>query len=211
VLVEPIQGEAGIQIPGDGYLASLRRLCDQHGWLLIFDEIQSGLCRTGRWYAHQHEQVVPDILTTAKALANGFPIGACIARGKTADLLTPGRHGSTFGGNPLACRTACAVLGVMEQDGLAARAEQLGKSMLSGFKHRLSKHPSVVDIRGRGLMIGIELNREADHLKELALQQSLLMNVTRSKIIRLLPPLVIDEEQAEAIVSVVSGLVEGHC
>ena len=125
VLVEPIQGEAGIQIPDDGYLASLRRLCDQHGWLLIFDEIQSGLCRTGRWYAHQHEQAVPDILTTAKALANGFPIGACIARGKTADLLTPGRHGSTFGGNPLACRTACAVLGVMEQEGLAARAEQL--------------------------------------------------------------------------------------
>jgi acetylornithine/N-succinyldiaminopimelate aminotransferase len=211
VLVEPIQGEAGIQIPDDGYLSSLRRLCDQHGWLLIFDEIQSGLCRTGRWYAHQHEQAVPDILTTAKALANGFPIGACIARGKTADLLTPGRHGSTFGGNPLACRTACAVLDVMEQEGLAARAEQLGKSMLGGFQHRLGSHSSVVQIRGRGLMIGIELNREADHLKELALQQGLLMNVTRNKIIRLLPPLIIDDEQAEAIVSTVSGLVESHC
>jgi len=211
VLVEPIQGEAGIQIPDDGYLSSLRRLCDQHGWLLIFDEIQSGLCRTGRWYAHQHEQAVPDILTTAKALANGFPIGACIARGKTADLLTPGRHGSTFGGNPLACRTACAVLGVMEQEGLAARAEQLGKSMLSGFQHRLGKHTSVVEIRGRGLMIGIELSREADHLKELALQHGLLMNVTRNKIIRLLPPLVIDDAQAEAIVSTVSALVESHC
>jgi acetylornithine aminotransferase len=210
VLVEPIQGEAGIQIPDDGYLSSLRRLCDQHGWLLIFDEIQSGLCRTGRWYAHQHEQAVPDILTTAKALANGFPIGACIARGKTADLLTPGRHGSTFGGNPLACRTACAVLGVMEQAGLAARAEQLGKSMLCGFQHRLGSHSSVVEIRGRGLMIGIELNCEAGHLKELALQQGLLMNVTRDKVIRLLPPLIIDDEQAEAIVSTVSGLVQSH-
>jgi acetylornithine aminotransferase len=211
VLVEPIQGEAGIQIPDQGYLAALRSLCDQHGWLLIFDEIQSGLCRTGRWYAHQHEHAVPDILTTAKALANGFPIGACIARGKTADLLTPGRHGSTFGGNPLACRTACAVLGVMEQEGLAERSERTGKAMLAGFQRRLGAHAAVVDIRGRGLMIGIELNREADHLKELALQQGLLLNVTRNKIIRLLPPLIIDQEQAGEIVSTVSGLVESHC
>ncbi len=211
VLLEPIQGEAGIQIPDDGYLAALRSLCNQHGWLLIFDEIQSGLCRTGRWYAHQYELAVPDILTTAKALANGFPIGACIARGTTAELLTPGRHGSTFGGNPLACRTACTVLDVMEQEGLAARSEQLGNTMLRELQHRLGTHSAVVEIRGRGLMIGIELNCEADDLKLLALAQGLLMNVTRSKIIRLLPPLIIDQEQAEEIVSTVAGLVESHC
>jgi acetylornithine aminotransferase len=209
ILVEPIQGEAGIRVPDRGYLSALRKICDQQGWLLIFDEIQSGLCRTGRWYAYQHEEVLPDILTTAKALANGLPISACLARGKTAELLTPGRHGSTFGGNPLACRTACTVLDVMQEEGLSARAEQLGHTMLAAFRERLGQHPAVVAIRGRGLMIGIELDREADHLKELALQQNLLLNVTQHKVIRLLPPLIIDAEQAEEIVAKVCGLVEG--
>jgi len=209
ILVEPIQGEAGIRVPDRGYLAALRKICDQQGWLLIFDEIQSGLCRTGRWYAYQHEEVLPDILTTAKALANGLPISACLARGKSAELLTPGRHGSTFGGNPLACRTACTVLDVMQQEGLSARAEQLGHTMLAAFRERLGQHPAVVAIRGRGLMIGIELDREADHLKELALQQNLLLNVTQHKVIRLLPPLIIDAAQAEEIVAKVCGLVEG--
>jgi acetylornithine aminotransferase len=208
VLVEPIQGEAGIRVPHAGYLSALRAICDQQGWLLIFDEIQCGLCRTGRWYAYQHEDALPDILTTAKALANGFPIAACLARGEAADLLTPGRHGSTFGGNPLACRTACTVLDVMQQEGLAARAEQMGTNMLTAFRERLGRHPAVVEIRGRGLMIGLELDREVDHLKELALQQNLLINVTQHKVIRLLPPLVIDEAQAEEIVATVSGLVE---
>lgn len=209
ILVEPIQGEAGIQVPDSGYLAALRRICDEEGWLLVFDEIQSGLCRTGQWYAYQHEDATPDILTTAKALANGFPIGACIARGNAAELLTPGRHGSTFGGNPLACRTACTVLDVMQEEGLAARAAALGSDMLTAFRHRLEDHPAVVAIRGRGLMIGIELDREVDHFKNLALQQNLLINVTRNKIIRLLPPLIIDDEQADEIVTKVSGLVEG--
>ncbi len=208
VLVEPIQGEAGIRVPHAGYLSALRAICDQQGWLLIFDEIQCGLCRTGRWYAYQHEDALPDILTTAKALANGFPIAACLARGEAADLLTPGRHGSTFGGNPLACRTACTVLDVMQQEGLAARAEQMGTNILTAFRERLGRHPAVVEIRGRGLMIGLELDREVDHLKELALQQNLLINVTQHKVIRLLPPLVIDEAQAEEIVATVSGLVE---
>jgi len=209
VLVEPIQGEAGIRVPDAGYLSALRAICDQKGWLLIFDEIQSGLCRTGRWYAHQHEQVLPDIMTTAKALANGLPIGACLARGEAADLLTPGRHGSTFGGNPLACRTACTVLDVMRDEGLAARAERLGGWMIGAFRERLDQHPAVVDIRGRGLMIGLELDREVDHLKEMALQQNLLINVTQHKVIRLLPPLIIDEAQADEIVSKVCGLIEG--
>jgi acetylornithine/N-succinyldiaminopimelate aminotransferase len=208
VLVEPIQGEAGIRVPDHGYLAALRRICDQQGWLLIFDEIQCGLCRTGRWYAYQHEQALPDILTTAKALANGFPIGACLARGKAAELLTPGRHGSTFGGNPLACRTACTVLDLMAEEQLCARAEQLGNDMLAAFRARLGHLPTVVDIRARGLMLGIELDREADMLKDRALQKRLLINVTQHKVIRLLPPLIIDRAQAEEIVDKVCELVE---
>jgi len=208
ILVEPIQGEAGIQVPDPGYLAALRRICDRQGWLLVFDEIQSGLCRTGHWYAYQHEDAVPDILTSAKAMANGFPIGACIARGGAAELLTPGRHGTTFGGNPLACRTACTVLDVMEKEGLADRATRTGERILAGFRRELANHPAVVNIRGKGLMLGIELNREVDHLKELALQRGLLMNVTRSKIIRLLPPLIIDDDQADEIVSTIVGLVK---
>ena len=208
VLVEPIQGEAGIQIPDRGYLAALRAVCDRNGWLLIFDEIQSGLCRTGRWYAYQHENASPDILTTAKALANGVPIGACVARGQAGELLTPGRHGSTFGGNPLACRTACTVLDIMQEQNLAARSEQVGAYMLAEFRRRLKNHPSVVDIRGRGLMMAIELACDADHLKDSALQQGLLINVTRGKVIRLLPPLIIDDSQAEEIVVTVCGLLQ---
>ncbi|HLF31371.1 MAG TPA: aspartate aminotransferase family protein [Xanthomonadales bacterium] len=208
VLVEPIQGEAGIQVPDSAYLSGLRSLCDAQGWLLIFDEIQTGLCRTGRWYAYQHETATPDILTSAKALANGFPIGACVARGEAAELLTPGRHGTTFGGNPLACRTACTVLDIMQDEGLSQRAEELGTRMLNGFRQRLGKRSAVLDIRGRGLMMGIELDRDVDHLKSLALQQGLLINVTRNKVIRLLPPLIIDDDQAAEIVDKVSGLVE---
>lgn len=208
ILLEPIQGEAGIVVADDDYLRVLRQLCDDQGWLLVLDEIQSGLCRSGKWYAHQYAGVVPDIITTAKALANGFPIGACIAGGRAAELLTPGRHGSTFGGNPMACRAACTVLDIMKNDNLAVRCSELGDSMLAEFRRRLGARPDVVEIRGRGLMIGIELNREIDHLKDRALQQNLLVNVTRSKVIRLLPPLIIDEDQAEEIVSTVCGLVE---
>ena len=208
VLLEPIQGEAGIVVGGDDYLRELRQICDENGWLLALDEIQSGLCRTGKWYAHQHASIVPDILTTAKALANGFPIGACIAGGAAADLLTPGRHGSTFGGNPLACRTACTVLDIMKEENLPERAEVTGKRMLEAFQQRLSQRGDVKTIRGRGLMIGIEMNREIDHLKDRALEQGLIINVTRSKVIRLLPPLIIDDEQAEAIVNTVCQLVE---
>ncbi len=209
VLVEPIQGEAGIVVPDAGYLAALRKLCDEHNWLLAFDEIQSGLCRTGQWYAFQHEEATPDLLTTAKALANGFPIGACLARGQAAELLTPGRHGTTFGGNPLACRTACTVLDVMREDDLAQRAARTGQNMLAAFREQLVDHPDVVDIRGRGLMLGIELNHEVNQFKQQALQQGVLLNITRDRIIRLLPPLIIDEEQAAQIVSTVVGLVQG--
>jgi len=208
ILVEPIQGEAGIRVPGPGYLATLREICDEQGWLLIFDEIQSGLCRTGKWYAHQHEDVKPDILTTAKALANGFPIGACVARGEAAEAFTPGRHGSTFGGNPLASRTACTVLDIMRSQDLPSQVTQTGQHIFQGFRNRLKDDARVKDIRGRGLMIGIEMDRDVNRLKIDALEQGLLLNVTRNNVVRLLPPLIIDKEQADQIVDTVCGLIE---
>ena len=210
VLVEPIQGEAGIRMPPPGFLAELREICDDNGWLLMFDEIQSGLCRTGMWYAHQHEQVVPDVLTTAKALANGLPIGACAARGAAALAMTPGRHGSTFGGNPLVSRAACTVLDIMRSENLCGRAALTGDYILNAFRERLGNNGQVKDVRGRGLMIGVELNQDANHLRQLALDQGVLLNVTRDSVIRLLPPLIIDEDQAGQIVDVVCSLVENR-
>ena len=207
VLVEPIQGEAGIRVPPPGYLARLRNICDEFGWLLILDEIQSGLCRTGKWYAHQHEDVVPDMITTAKALANGLPVGACVARGPAADAFVPGQHGSTFGGNPLVSRTACTVLDIMRTEDIAGRADRVGNGMLEQFRQRLAANPAVRDVRGRGLMIGIELDREINRLKQSALERGILLNVTQERVIRLLPPLIIDSAQAEEIVDVVCALI----
>ncbi|MGD2130001.1 MAG: aspartate aminotransferase family protein, partial [Lysobacterales bacterium] len=160
VLVEPIQGEAGIRVPPPGYLAGLRALCNREGWALIFDEIQSGLCRTGKWYAHEHEDIRPDILTTAKALGNGLPIGACLAKGPAATAFRPGSHGSTFGGNPLVTRVACTVLDIMRSEDLAGKAARTGGFLLDAFRERLAQDGKVRDIRGRGLMIGIELDRD---------------------------------------------------
>jgi acetylornithine aminotransferase len=208
VLVEPIQGEAGIRIPPAGYLSDLRSICDENGWLLIFDEIQSGLCRTGKWYAHQHENVRPDVMTTAKALGNGLPVSACAASGAAAEILTPGRHGSTFGGNPLVSRTACSVLDIMRSEDLCGRAATTGEKMLSAFRTRLGGDSRVKDIRGKGLMIGVELSQDANHLKQRALDRGVLLNVTQDKVIRLLPPLIIDAGQAGQIVDVVCALVE---
>jgi acetylornithine/N-succinyldiaminopimelate aminotransferase len=208
VLVEPIQGEAGIRIPPPGYLTELRSICDENGWLLIFDEIQTGLCRTGTWYAHQHENVQPDILTTAKALGNGLPISACAARGAAAEAMTPGRHGSTFGGNPLVSRTACTVLDIMKSEDLCGRAASSGENMMNAFRARLVGNPRVKDIRGKGLMIGVELNQDANHLRQSALDQGVLLNVTQDRVIRLLPPLIIDDQQAGQIVDIVCALVE---
>lgn len=208
VLVEPIQGESGVRTAKPGYLAALRALCDEQGWLLIFDEIQSGLCRSGRWYAHQHEDIQPDILTTAKALANGLPIGACVARGEAAEAMKPGQHGSTFGGNPLVSRAACTVLDIMQRDGLADRAAETGRFIMQAFRERLGEARSVREIRGRGLMIGIELDRPAGAVKEQAMQSGVIINVTQENVIRLLPPLIIDRAQAEEIVAVVSDSIE---
>ncbi|MDT8319830.1 MAG: aspartate aminotransferase family protein [Xanthomonadales bacterium] len=208
VLVEPIQGEAGICVPEHGYLRDLRAICDRQGWLLIFDEIQCGLCRTGAWYAYEHEAVQPDILTTAKALANGLPVGACVASGAAAEAFVPGQHGSTFGGNPLVARAACTVLDIMRAEDLPDRAAQTGQDILRSFRKRLEGDARVREVRGRGLMIGLELGREASHLKQTALDSGLLINVTRDRVIRLLPPLIIDAEQAEEIVDTICRLIE---
>lgn len=201
VLIEPVQGEGGIRVASADYLRKLRALCDQHDWLLILDEIQAGLGRTGAWFGHQHGGITPDVMTLAKALGNGFPIGACLARGAAADLFSPGQHGSTFGGNPLACRVACTVLDIMARDKLHERAALLGARLLSGLHKALDDHPNVIAIRGQGLMAGIELDRSCKELVGRALEeQRLLITVTRDTVIRLLPPLVCDELQIDDIV-----------
>jgi acetylornithine aminotransferase len=208
VMVETTQGEGGVvPLPAD-YLRAVRALCDEREILLIVDDVQAGVGRTGSWFSWQQLGFVPDIATTAKALANGLPIGACVARGAAAEAFTPGRHGSTFGGNPLVTRTACTVLDIMRAEDLAARAARMGDGMLESFRRRLASHPAVRDVRGRGLMIGIELDRDVNQLKQAALQRGLLINVTQDKVIRLLPPLIIDPAQAEQIVEGVCTLVD---
>ena len=208
VMVEPVQGEGGINLPAPGYLARLREICDARGWLLICDEIQSGMGRTGRWFGHQHDAIVPDVMSIAKALGNGMPIGACLARGAAAELIQPGSHGTTFGGNPLACSVGLAVVGEIERRDLVARAEALGTRLLDGFRAALHNRPGVADIRGRGLMIGIELERPCAELVGRALEAGLLINVTAGNVVRLLPPYILSDAQADEIVVRVARLVE---
>ena len=207
VLVEPIQGESGVNIPADDYLNQLRAICDQHGWLLMLDEIQTGMCRTGEWFAFQHNNIQPDVMTLAKALGNGVPVGACIARGEAAQTLKPGNHGSTFGGNPLACRAALAVIETIESEKLLPHVQSISTHMLDSFRHQLADIEGVRDIRGKGLMIGIELEYSCADLVAMALERHLLINVAGDNRIRLLPPLIINEAQADVIVKTVSELV----
>lgn len=208
VMVEPIQGEGGVRLPAPTYLEELRQLCDEKGWLLMLDEIQTGNGRTGKYFAFQHTTILPDVVTTAKGLGNGVPIGACLARGKAADIFQPGNHGSTFGGNPLACRTALAVINTITQSNLMERAAQLGKRMLAAFKEELKHEDRVVEIRGFGLLIGIQLQEDCGELVEKAKQASLLINVTAGCTIRLLPPLILSDEQADEIVRIVVELIK---
>ncbi|QOC21506.1 aspartate aminotransferase family protein [Wenzhouxiangella sp. AB-CW3] len=209
VLVEPIQGEGGVRVPPDGYLPALRKACDRHDALLLLDEIQTGLCRTGHWFAHQHEATSrPDVLLSAKALGNGVPIGACLARGNVADLMRPGSHGTTFGGNPLACRAALEVLAVMDEEDLAARSNQTGQRLRERLSAALADHPAVHEIRGRGLMIGIELTTDCGALKLDALKQGVIINVTRGNTVRLLPPLIIDQSQCDQIADTVIHIIQ---
>jgi len=208
VLMEPIQGEGGVQMSPPGYLKQVRELCTRRGWLMMLDEIQSGMGRTGQWFAFQHHGIVPDVMTLAKGLANGIPIGACLARGAAAQLFTPGSHGSTFGGNPLACRVACTVLEIIEQEAVLSNAAAQGVRLLDGLREALAGHPDVESIRGQGLMVGIELKRAIPDLAlKAAREHGLLINVTRGQTIRLLPPLIIDEREVRMIVEGVSAVL----
>ncbi|UVM73502.1 aspartate aminotransferase family protein [Pseudomonas alvandae] len=205
ILVEPIQGESGVQVAPPGYLRALRDLCSRRAWLLMLDEIQTGIGRTGQWFAFQREGIVPDVMTLAKGLGNGVPIGACLARGKAAELFTPGSHGSTFGGNPLACRVGCTVLDIIEEQGLVENARRQGEQLLRRLRAELADNPNVLEIRGQGLMIGIELKQPVRDLALCAARDhGLLINVTRGKTIRLLPPLTIDGREVEMIARGVS-------
>lgn len=208
VMLEPIQGEGGVVIPNEGYLKTVRDICDQNNWLLILDEIQTGMCRTGEWFAFQHEKITPDVMTLAKALGNGVPIGACLAKGTAADLIKPGSHGSTFGGNPLASRAALAVIDVLSKQKLHMKAAKLGAEMLARFKSELSEIEGVVSVRGKGLMLAIELDRECAQLVKMALQEYLLINVASENVIRILPPLIIDDDTAQQVVEKVVRIVK---
>lgn len=207
ILVEPIQGEGGVNIPKHDYLNELREICDQHDWLLMLDEIQTGMGRTGKWFAFQHNNIQPDVMTIAKALGNGVPIGACLANEKAGNVFQPGNHGSTFGGNPLMCATASSVINTIESENLIASAKQLGDYFMKSFKEKLEPLAGVNEVRGMGLMIGIELNHDCTELVKLALEKRLLINVTAARVIRLLPPLIIDQQQADTIINTVCELV----
>lgn len=207
VLVEPILGEGGVVVPHDDFLPRLRALCDDRDWLLMLDEIQTGMGRTGRWFAHQHSDVVPDVMTLAKALGNGVPIGACLARGRAAAMLGPGSHGSTFGGNALACAAALAVLNTMQTQGLVGQARDKGERLMRRLVEALRGLNCVREVRGKGLMVGIELDRPCTELVGRALDRRLLINVAADKVIRLLPPLIVDDDEIDTIVSTLRELI----
>ncbi|BAP55009.1 acetylornithine aminotransferase [Thioploca ingrica] len=207
ILVEPVTGEGGIVIPDPDYLLNLRTLCDRHQWLLMLDEIQTGMGRTGQWFAYQETGILPDVLSLAKGLGNGVPIGACLARGPAAAIFQPGHHGSTFGGNPLVCRVALAVIQTIEQENLLPRVQALSQRFYDGFSKALASISGVRKIRVKGLMIGIELDRPGYPLMSKALEHRLLINVTAERVIRLLPPLIISDAQADEIITTVSQLL----
>lgn len=208
ILLETYQGEGGVNFPQASYLQGLRQICDQRGWLLMLDEVQCGLGRTGKWFAFQHSQILPDVMTLAKGLGSGIPIGACLARGVAAEVFQPGNHASTFGGNPFACKAALTVLDVLEQEELLANAITIGEFMRTQFKQQLQKWQEILKIRGQGLMIGIELPVPCGELVREALQQHLLINVTSEKVVRLLPALTMRQDEAEQVVTKVSTIID---
>lgn len=208
VLVEPYQGEGGVNIPQKKYLQGLREICDQYGWLLMLDEVQSGIGRSGKWFAFQHSDIKPDIMTLAKGLGSGVAIGACLARGAAAAVFKPGNHASTFGGNPLACAAAITTLNVITEDNLLDNAMKLGDYMRKRFAETLAGESGVVEIRGQGLMIGIELSKSCGDLVKQALAQGLLINVTSDKVVRLLPALMMQQEEADQAIDITSTLIK---
>lgn len=207
VMFEPIQGEGGVHPAQQGYLSAVRELCDQNNWLMMVDEVQTGMGRTGKWFAHQHEDVAPDVMAVAKALGNGVPIGACVARGAAADLIQPGSHGTTFGGNPLACRAALSVIEQLKANDLVARAGELGTRIAERLKNKLENTPGVISIRGRGLMLGIELDKPCGELMKMAMQDGLLITVTADSVARILPPYILTDAEADDLADRLGSLV----
>jgi acetylornithine aminotransferase len=210
VLLEVVQGEGGINLLAPDYLAELRTICDAHGWLLMLDEVQTGIGRTGTWFGFQHSGVMPDVIALAKGLGSGMPIGACLARGAAAEVFQPGNHGSTFGGNPLACAAALATLDVIEDDKLLDNARVRGEAIRSGLRQALDGMHGVVDIRGEGMMIGLELDRPCGELVAVARDAGVLINVTADTVIRLVPPLIYGAAEVDALVAAVSGIVKNY-
>lgn len=207
ILVEPIQGEGGIRTPDITYLQNLRKICDEHEWLLMLDEVQCGLGRTGKWFAFQHTNIMPDVMTLAKGLGSGVPVGACLAAGKATGTFKPGNHGSTFGGNPLASTAALTTLNILEQDRLLPHADKLGTWLKQQFQAKLGNIKGVVAIRGQGLMLGIELDKPCGALVAKALERGLIINVTADSVIRLLPPLTFSQAEAQQLLDILCPLV----
>lgn len=208
VLVEPFQGEGGVNIPEAHYLQELRHLCNQNGWLLMLDEVQSGIGRSGKWFAFQHSNIMPDVVTLAKGLGGGVPIGACLAKGTAAEVFKPGNHASTFGGNPLVCAAAIEALKVIADENLLDHATKLGDFMRDRLKKQLADVTGVVQVRGQGLIIGIELSAPCGELVKKALERKLLINVTSDKVIRLLPAFVMQQDEAEQVVDITCLLIK---
>ncbi len=207
VLVEPYQGEGGVQIPQSDYLTKLRQICDENAWLLMLDEVQTGIGRTGHWFAFQHGSILPDVMTLAKGLGSGVPIGACLARGIAAETFVPGKHGSTFGGNPFACAAALTTLQVMEDDLLLENAAKIGAFIRADLLQRLEGVAGLREIRGQGLIIGIELDRPCGDLVKQALAEKMLINVTNDTVVRLLPPLIMTHEEAALLTEKLAALI----
>jgi len=210
IMIEPIQGEGGIVIPNKNYLKTIRSICDKNNLLMIVDEVQTGMCRTGKWFAFQHERILPDIMTIAKALGNGVPIGACLARGKCAKFFQAGSHGSTFGGNPLASSVALEVINILETKKIDKHAAELGSYFLENFRKSLEGVQGIIDIRGKGLMMAIELEKNCPDLVEKALNNKLLINVTSGNVIRLLPPLIMTKLEADQVVLILTDTLKKY-
>ncbi len=207
ILAEPIQGEGGVNLPPENFLSDLRELCDQNQWLMMLDEVQTGNARTGSYFAYQQSNIFPDVVTTAKGLGNGLPISACLARGKAAEIFAPGNHGSTYGGNPLVCAAAHAVVDTIISDKLCENALSIGRYLMSELETAFTDQAIVRDIRGKGLMIGIELDRPCAELVDVARDNGVLINVTAANVVRLLPPLIINQQQADKVLTTVVDII----
>jgi acetylornithine/N-succinyldiaminopimelate aminotransferase len=204
------RGEGGINLLAPDFLGELRQICDTHGWLLMLDEVQTGIGRTGTWFGFQHSAVMPDVMALAKGLGSGMPIGACLARGAAAEVFKPGSHGSTFGGNPLACAAALATLQAIEEENLLENSRVRGEAIRNGLRQALDGVHGVVDIRGQGMMIGIELDRPCAELVAVGRDAGVLINVTADTVVRLVPPLIYGQAEVDELVTAVSGIIKNH-